>query len=75
MAAAGQALEAAVASKVEPPESVLQSMPMGDASQISFLGITQYNNVDGSGSSPQGFDIDSIPYAFHLSDMDTSFVR
>ena len=69
------ALEAAVASKVEAPESVLQAMPMGDVSQIAFLEIMQADNLGGSSSNLQGFDIDQIPFTFHFNDIETSFVR
>ncbi len=46
---------------------------MGDVNKIAFRHLTHYNAT--SATQPAGFDLQSLPFRFHLDDIASQFVR
>ncbi len=70
---AGEKVAEAIKSQILPPQEVLESIPVADASKIMYRSISSYNHS--TEAQPENFDLQSIPYHFHLDDLNSDFIR
>ena len=73
LAAAGEKVKAAIASKQLPPQSVLESVPVANAANIKFRTMRYFNYT--TDEQPEEFPLKTIPFRFHLDDIQTQFVK
>ena len=71
--AAGDKIALALKSQHLPPNEVLRSFPVPDVDSITYKSFDYYNQT--GENQPEGFELKSIPFPFHLNDMKSQFVR
>ena len=71
--AAGDKIASALKSQHLPPNEVLRSFPVPDVDSITYKSFDYYNQT--GENQPEGFELKSIPFPFHLNDMKSQIVR